>query len=611
MAMRRLLYVTLSILLALAGCRQGSVDSPRLVELDSLIAVAPDSAAALLAAYPDDSLRTDDDRAYHALLLTQAKYKAYIHAYRLDTINLAVAHYADGHDTDKRTRSLLYKGCVFEELPRLDSAMYYYKAAEDHAARSGDTYHRGYALMRQAWLYQTQQLASTNRVAANKFRLALVFFKKLGDKDRQLDCMTELSSLLYPFDADSALFYVNQSEDLCNFLGDEARLYTIKRIKAQIMLDMQRYGEAKSLALEVMNHCNSPIEYYNCALSLTYAYSKLGLVDSAEFFLNLAPQPSSHRDSVIYFRALAELRQAQNDINGYVTNSELAINSTGIINNSAAKNGLSIYEAQVEKYLANKKSHAQRSRLTKLLLCLIVLSTMLGCVAWGIHLRRKQVEKQAEKLSKDLNLLDNKLLQALSEHERALNDRIELKKRLGQETALRSMLESKLQKESDSKKQLQQALENLKEHSRLLGENPTLKLTENWVSMLVQLVNKFNSKKQKDRTLRENVNKEIFTDELLQCLVQYIDTKYNGLATKVANQGNLNNRDINVMCMHFCGFSNAAIKAYMGTTDDHYVTTRKRFIAKTVLHNSTNINDIISRFTSLDTLKKHPSSTDD
>ncbi len=95
-----------------------------------------------------DSLPTAADRAYRALLLTQAKYKADIHAYRLDTINLAVNYYADGHDKDKRTRSLLYKGCVMEELPQLDSAMYYYKYAEDMATQSGDTYHRGYALMR-------------------------------------------------------------------------------------------------------------------------------------------------------------------------------------------------------------------------------------------------------------------------------------------------------------------------------------------------------------------------------------------------------------------------------------------------------------------------------
>ena len=107
----RLKYLLVALIL-LAGCRQGGVDSPRLVELDSLIAVAPDSAAALLQAIPADSLPTAADRAYRALLLTQAKYKADIHAYRLDTINLAVTYYADGHDKDKRTRSLLYKGCV-------------------------------------------------------------------------------------------------------------------------------------------------------------------------------------------------------------------------------------------------------------------------------------------------------------------------------------------------------------------------------------------------------------------------------------------------------------------------------------------------------------------
>ena len=157
--MRNIIPAILIALFLLAGCRQGVGDSPGLVELDSLIAAAPDSAAARLAAWPADSLRTAADRAYHALLLTQARYKAYIplDSGSLDTVNVAVAHYADGHDPEKQTRSLLYKGCVMEELARPDSAMYCYKAAEDHAARSGDDYQRGYALMRMASLYQKRE----------------------------------------------------------------------------------------------------------------------------------------------------------------------------------------------------------------------------------------------------------------------------------------------------------------------------------------------------------------------------------------------------------------------------------------------------------------------
>ena len=74
--MRMLLLLISVCALLLAGCRQQQADLPRLVELDSLIAVSPDSAAALLEAIPADSLRDPENRANHALLLTQAKYKA-------------------------------------------------------------------------------------------------------------------------------------------------------------------------------------------------------------------------------------------------------------------------------------------------------------------------------------------------------------------------------------------------------------------------------------------------------------------------------------------------------------------------------------------------------
>ena len=69
------LLIVMMVCVLLAGCRQ-QADLPRLVELDSLITVAPDSAAALLEAIPADSLPTAADCAYRALLLTQAKYKA-------------------------------------------------------------------------------------------------------------------------------------------------------------------------------------------------------------------------------------------------------------------------------------------------------------------------------------------------------------------------------------------------------------------------------------------------------------------------------------------------------------------------------------------------------
>ena len=90
--MKKTIVFALTLLL-LIGCRHNRVVSPRLVELDSLIAIAPDSAAALLEAIPSDSLFDTEDRAYHALLLSQARYKAYIPATSDSAINIAVDYY--------------------------------------------------------------------------------------------------------------------------------------------------------------------------------------------------------------------------------------------------------------------------------------------------------------------------------------------------------------------------------------------------------------------------------------------------------------------------------------------------------------------------------------
>ena len=142
--MKKTIIFALTFLL-LMGCRHHRAVSPRLVELDSLIAVAPDSAAALLAAIPYDSLTAPENRAYHALLLTQAKYKAYIPATSDSDINIAVDYFVAKNDGnyDRRIRSLIYKGCVMTELNHPDSAMYWFKCAET-AASPDDHANLGY-----------------------------------------------------------------------------------------------------------------------------------------------------------------------------------------------------------------------------------------------------------------------------------------------------------------------------------------------------------------------------------------------------------------------------------------------------------------------------------
>ena len=109
--MRHPLHIILAALMlaAAVGCSR-SVDRC-LVLADTLMWKNPDSSLAILTAINHDSLTTDEDRAYHALLLTQARFRVDYYDYPSDSlINTALDYYSDNHNREHYTRALLYKG---------------------------------------------------------------------------------------------------------------------------------------------------------------------------------------------------------------------------------------------------------------------------------------------------------------------------------------------------------------------------------------------------------------------------------------------------------------------------------------------------------------------
>ena len=93
------------------SCGETHYDS-RLTAIDSIIEDRPDSALVELWALDYESLSGSDNRAYYALLLTQAQYKSYDSIPSTDTIEIAVAQFTSNGDREKHTRSLIYKDAI-------------------------------------------------------------------------------------------------------------------------------------------------------------------------------------------------------------------------------------------------------------------------------------------------------------------------------------------------------------------------------------------------------------------------------------------------------------------------------------------------------------------
>ena len=94
------LMLLLLVLLSLAGC-SAPVDG-RLAEADSLLCAGmQEKAFTILKSVSPGSLRGRGNRAYYALLYTQAQYKCYEPIRNDSLINIAVDYYDGSDDYDK------------------------------------------------------------------------------------------------------------------------------------------------------------------------------------------------------------------------------------------------------------------------------------------------------------------------------------------------------------------------------------------------------------------------------------------------------------------------------------------------------------------------------
>ncbi len=107
--------VLVVLVFVLGGCHgQSNRYDPRLIAADSVLRMNnPDSALRLLDAIDGAKLSSAGDRAYHALLLTQAQYRCYVDITSDSMINVALDYYKQHEgEQEKLTRAYIYKGAV-------------------------------------------------------------------------------------------------------------------------------------------------------------------------------------------------------------------------------------------------------------------------------------------------------------------------------------------------------------------------------------------------------------------------------------------------------------------------------------------------------------------
>ena len=156
--MRKRTIALIAILTALlAACTEKTDYNTLLVRADSLMNLHPDSALNILESISTESPKTKADRAYYALLLTQARDKNYIVQTDDSLIRIAVRYYDSMRDNRMQARAYYLWGSVCRDKNRQTEAIEKYIRATDLAQKAGDEVLLGRIYANAGYIYYLQK----------------------------------------------------------------------------------------------------------------------------------------------------------------------------------------------------------------------------------------------------------------------------------------------------------------------------------------------------------------------------------------------------------------------------------------------------------------------
>lgn len=137
--MNRYLIPLLSVVLLLSACAESEVEK-QLLDVESYIVERPDSALVVLESMDRNLLKTEEDRAHHALLHAMALDKNFIDVADDSLARVAVDYYSEHGPEKYHARSLYYLGLAYYYQEEYNKAIVEFTKAEKVAERVDSLY---------------------------------------------------------------------------------------------------------------------------------------------------------------------------------------------------------------------------------------------------------------------------------------------------------------------------------------------------------------------------------------------------------------------------------------------------------------------------------------
>jgi len=524
--MRKLLYISLALMLVTMAMGCGRSVDERLVLADSLMWTAPDSSLAILNAIDRDSLGDDENLAYHALLLTQAQFRCMGSCTSDTLINSALEHYIDNHNREHYTRALLYKGAYYEVHDNPVEAIKWYKKAEDNADTT-DYRNLAQINMRMGMLYYNNY--ASNNLDLNKFKMAAHYYEILRDKKMMMAASEYCGNVLRITDVNEAKKCYDKALLTARELKDTTNIYSIDVNYALMYIEDSLYSQAKKYILDAYrlnNRFEENSNYY--MLGLIYANQKD--LDSAKYFISF-PDKSQNTayDSLLMYKALRGIALCENNISQYRKFNNQCKKISNSLEYNKTRYKLLDSEQEFDKSTKSENS-ISLGKKKNIISSLIGLLLLISVVFLLLYLKKK---KDAKRLIDEIR----------KEHISKYNS-----------------LREDIDKLNNGFSRLMQSQIDVFEEIMASGYNPNKDPSDYKITHKIKAVDDSNV-------------------DFWNGLRSYINHRYDGLLDKIKQDYlMLTDSDINFIGLICCEFSDAAIAVCLGLRNSSSVRSRRRKI---------------------------------
>ncbi len=398
--MKKLCYFPLALLL-LAGCVDSRESLDLLNEAERQMTDRPDSAKTTLESIVRRTVRTRKSRARFALLYSQALDKNFIDVDCDSLACIATAYYRSRGNPDEKALAFYYRGRVYENAWKVDSAIIFYNQAEQYIAKTKNFYLKGLVANALAGMYSSQRFSS---LAKDKYLEAAGYFERIGHKKNMLinyaGAIGILSSMQNYCEQE---YYLDRCDSLARELKDNRMLLHIALLRARLLKNRDRnYTEGLRVLQDAIN------QYGNGKIPDSYRFVlceiciELSQLDSAKMYLlplteSMSLATSRRRMEILFLQSrIYELQRRYKD--AYELNM-LALHISDSIYFAEKDRTIPELKAKYRnEQLILRNQYLKKISLYQGYVALTILIAVLSGALWLINRRQQKILQQKRQI---------------------------------------------------------------------------------------------------------------------------------------------------------------------------------------------------------------------